>query len=54
MIYRLKAAEGENYYLRLGRTSRQLGEWLLRFGDLDEKQRFEIEEYIRNLDAGRI
>ncbi|MEQ1921408.1 MAG: hypothetical protein ABL952_02765 [Pyrinomonadaceae bacterium] len=53
MIERFKAAEYENYSLRLGRTSRELGEWLLRFGDLDEKKRFEIEEYIRNLDAGR-
>ena len=54
MIERLKAAEGENYYLRLGRTSRQLGEFILNHCDITEKERFGIEEFIRNLDAGRI
>lgn len=54
MIRSLSTAQLDNYSLRLGRTTRQLGEFILNHCDITEKERFEIEEFIRNLDSGRI
>lgn len=53
MIDNLNSAQLENYSQRLGRTTRQLGEFILNHCDITEKERFDIEQYIRDLDNGR-
>ena len=54
MISRLKSAEYENYSERLSRSCRQMGEFILKFcDDISEDERFKIEQFLRDLDAGR-
>jgi len=46
----LADVQGENHYVALGRTVQQLGSFLLKFCDLTDKEREDIQYTLEQLD----